>query len=217
MTLWRRQPALPSSVRITSRHRLLRALPLSLCGVAVLCVRSCHPTDQRNDRDRYHDRTFRVARVIDGDTLDIDVADGTRATTRIRLWGVDCPEVGHHGKENMHFGPEATAFARKALEGRDVLVILSPKQTRGKYGRLLAYVYLKRGGPMFNEMLIEQGFAYADLRFKHHYYRAFKSIEKRARRDSMGLWADASLEKMPPWKQRFERPKTERGGKSDGG
>ncbi len=105
----------------------------------------------------------------------------------------------------MHFGPEATTFARETLGSRDVLVVLSPKQTRGKYGRLLAYVYLKRGGPMFNEMLIEQGFAYADLRFKHHYYRAFKSIEKRARRDAKGLWANVSPEKMPPWKQRFEQ------------
>ena len=159
MTLWQRKPALPSSVKITSRRRLLKALPLLLCGVAVLYVRGCHPTDQRNDRDRYHDRTFRVVRVIDGDTLDIDVPDGPRATTRIRLWGVDCPEVGHHGTKNMHFGPEATTFARKTLEDRTVLVILSPKQTRGKYGRLLAYVLRKRGGPMFNGMLIEHGFA----------------------------------------------------------
>jgi endonuclease YncB( thermonuclease family) len=83
--------------------------------------------------------------------------------------------------------------------------VLSPDKTRGKYGRLLAYVYLERGGRMFNEMLLEEGYAYADLRFRHHYYRQFKNVEKRARRAERGLWADVTLEQMPGWKQRFER------------
>ena len=58
---------------------------------------------------------------------------------------------------------------------------------------------------MFNEMLLEEGFAYADLRFDHHYYNQFKAIEKRARQTDRGLWADITLDKMPHWKQRFER------------
>jgi len=111
----------------------------------------------------------------------------------------------------MYFASEATDFARRTLEGRSVHVVLSPESTRGKYGRLLAYVYLERGGPMFNEMLLEQGYAYADLRFKHHYYKQFKDIETRARRDGRGLWADVTVEQMPDWKQRFERKGTSSG------
>ena len=99
---------------------------------------------------------------------------------------------------------EAGDFARGTLAGRDVHVLLVPGRTRGKYGRLLAYVFLERGEQMFNEMLLEEGYAYADLRFDHPYYKQFKDIEKRARRGRVGLWAAVTLDKMPGWKQRFE-------------
>ncbi len=112
----------------------------------------------------------------------------------------------------MYFGPEATAFAETTLSGREVHIVLSPKRTRGKYGRLLAYVHLERGGRMFNEMLLEQGYAYADLRFDHHYYKQFKALEKRARRSGVGLWDGVTPPQMPEWKQRFER----KGGGSGG-
>jgi micrococcal nuclease len=159
------------------------------------------------DWTRYHDKTFRVTKIVDGDTLDIDVPDSGSATTRIRLWGVDTPELAHFGKPVMHFGPEAAEFAKNTLDGRSVHVVLSPKQTRGKFGRLLAYVFLERGGRMYNEMLLEQGYAYADLRFPHHYAEQFEAADRRARRDKIGLWANITPEKMPAWKQRFEKKK----------
>ena len=87
-----------------------------------------------------------------------------------------------------------------------------PEHTRGKYGRLLAYVFLDRGGRMFKEMLLEDGCAYADLRFKHPYFQQFKAIEKRARKSDIGLWKNVTLEHMPQWKQRFERARTMGGG-----
>ncbi len=157
-----------------------------------------------DDWNRYHDRSFTVTHVVDGDTLDIDASDQGKPSTRIRLWGVDSPELAHGDTSEMHFGPEAAAFAQDALDGKTVHVVLSPKRTRGKYGRLLAYVFLERGGRMFNEMLIEGGYAYADLRFKHHYFDQFQAMDKRARRAGVGLWAEVTPEGMPPWKQRFE-------------
>ncbi len=41
------------------------------------------------DWTKYHEKTFRVVKVVDGDTLDVDCSDGDRDSTRIRLWGVD--------------------------------------------------------------------------------------------------------------------------------
>ncbi len=112
----------------------------------------------------------------------------------------------------MHFATEAKRFAERTLAGRSVQIVLSPKRTRGKYGRLLAYVFLRRDGRMFNEMLLADGYAYADLRFDHHYFKRFGTIEKRARKADVGLWADVTLGRMPPWKQRFERRGAEPGG-----
>ncbi len=80
--------------------------------------------------------------------------------------------------------------------------MLAPHDTRGKYGRLLAYIQIERGGKMFNEMLLRQGFAYADPRFDHPYRQAFLDIEGRARRSATGLWAEVGSEQMPSWRQR---------------
>ena len=187
------------------------ALAVAVVAVGVVCARSARAPVTGDDQTRYHGRSFRVVHVVDGDTFDIDAPDGDKEVTRIRLWGVDTPEVGHGGKPEMHFGREAKEFAERTLRAQNIHVVLSPKRTRGKYGRLLAYVFMKRGGQMFNEMLLEEGYAYADLRFDHHYYDRFKTIEKQARKSGIGLWADMTLDNMPPWKQRFERKDTKRG------
>ena len=160
-----------------------------------------------DDAARYHDQSFRVVHVVDGDTLDIDVSDlgNGKSKTRIRLWGVDTPEIAHGGEGNMHFGPEATAFAKETLSGREVQVVLSPKRTRDKYGRLLAYVFLERGRAMFNEMLVEEGYAYADPRFDHHYETRFAAAERRAREAQAGLWRGVQLADMPKWRQKREK------------
>lgn len=142
--------------------------------------------------------------MVDGDTLDIDAFDGDKPTTRIRLWGVDAPEVAHSRTPDMYFGPQAVAFAERTLGGRSVHVVLSPGRTRGKYGRLLAYVFLERGGRMFNEMLLEEGYGYADWRFEHPYQDRFEAMEKAARKAGAGLWAEVSLDRMPGWRQRME-------------
>ncbi|MCH7591189.1 MAG: thermonuclease family protein [Planctomycetes bacterium] len=210
MPFWNR-PRIPDSIVLPPlwRRHASTLLVLALVASGVVCARSVDrsgvaPTPG-GDTARYHDQTFRVARVVDGDTLDIEAADRDKSVTRIRLWGVDTPEVAGTRGGRMHFGPEASEFAKQTLTDRDVHIVLSPKRTRGKYGRLLAYVFMSRGGRMFNEMLLEGGYAYADLRFDHHYIDRFKRIEKHARRSGAGLWADVTLEKMPAWRQRFEK------------
>lgn len=213
MRLRRRETTLPPSIIMTPPwHRLgIVALGVVLVAVGLVCTRPARGPAGGDDRARYHDRSFRVVHVVDGDTFDIDAPDGDKDTTRIRLWGVDSPETEQDGKPAMHFADESKSFAVRTLTDRDVHVVLSTLRTRGKYGRLLAYVFMERGGRMFNETLIEGGFAYADLRFEHHYSERFQDIESRARRNKAGLWADVTPDKMPPWKQRFERGSTTRG------
>ena len=200
---------LPASITFGRRwwRRLVWLLAIVAVATVSVCDRSRHTPARISDETRYHDRSFAVVRVVDGDTLIIDVPDASTAkpVTRIRLWGVDTPELAHGATKAMHFGADAAAFAKQTLEGRSVHIVLSPKRTRGKYGRLLAYVYLERGGRMFNEMLLEGGYAYADLRFAHHYKKRFEAADKRARKAGVGLWAHVTLEQMPAWKQRFER------------
>lgn len=176
-------------------------------AVLIVCERTTQGPIQGGDRSRYHDRTYRVVHVVDGDTLDIDAPDSDKSKTRIRLWGVDTPELARGGRPEMYFAIEAREFARQTLLDKTVNVVLAPEKTRDRYGRLLAYVFCERGGRMFNEMLIEEGYAYADPRFPHPYKKQFQSAEKRARKNGVGLWSGLNVEQMPAWRQRFERTK----------
>lgn len=158
------------------------------------------------DHDRYNNRTFTCARVVDGDTLDIDAPDGKDAHTRIRLWGVDTPETDKSTRGATYFGAEASAFTRSLVEGKPVRVVLAPKQTRDRYGRLLAYVYLTGDGEtMLNEEIIARGYGYADPRFTHPWMKRFVELEQRARKQNLGLWKDLKPDQMPAWRQRLEQ------------
>ncbi len=156
------------------------------------------------DFGKYHDKTFSVVNVVDGDTIDINVPDGEYEHTRIRLWGVDAPETKSSKAGVMYFGPEAADFTNKTVLGKKVSVYLGKHRTRGKFGRLLAYVKLP-DGRFLNEVLLIEGFAYADLRFEHDFYNKYKQLEASARRGKKGLWGNVSREQLPGWLQR-ERP-----------
>ena len=136
-------------------NRLRRGIvSLLLLGLALLIIsqqgrqRQTGKTGSENppaqqDRQRYEGQSATVVKVVDGDTLDIDIADAEYDTTRIRLWGVDTPETKHSQWGQMYFGPEASRFAKDLALGKTVKVVLEPdEKPRDKYGRLLAYVFL---------------------------------------------------------------------------
>jgi micrococcal nuclease len=170
------------------------------------------PSDKQTqavDRQKYHTGTFSVINVVDGDTLDIDAPDGLSELTRIRLLGIDAPEKTTESG-TMYFAPEATEYVKKTALGKQVEIYLDQtSNTRGKYGRLLAYVKLPDGG-FLNEILLNEGFAYADMRFFHSFYNRYKKLESRARSSKKGLWQNVSPDQYPEWlrerKQLLEVP-----------
>jgi endonuclease YncB( thermonuclease family) len=144
---------------------------------------------QDGDWSKYHGRSFTVARVVDGDTLDVDVPDGKHAHTRIRLWGIDTPEM-NVGKPELGPQPwavEATDRARALADGKRVTLELQSHEIRDRYGRLLAYVRLP-DGTYLNEQLVLAGLARADRRFPHERMDRYLLLEEQARRDGIGLW-----------------------------
>jgi endonuclease YncB( thermonuclease family) len=154
------------------------------------------------DVGKYHGRNFTVVRVVDGDTLDIDIADGKYKTTRIRLLGIDTAETRNKKGASGYFGAEAAEFATKLALGKAVVVYLDEGgRTRGKYGRLLAYVKLP-DERFLNEVLLTEGYAYADLRFRHGLYNKYKQLEAVARSQNKGLWENATRNQLPEWLQK---------------
>ena len=126
---------------------------------------------------------FRCSRVVDGDTLIVEIAGKSE---RVRLIGVDTPETKHPKKPVEYFGKEASAFTRKMVEGKMVRLEYDG-QKRDRYGRLLAYVYLP-DGTFLNAEIIKQGYGFAYTRFPFKYIEQFRQYERSAREARMGLW-----------------------------
>ena len=145
---------------------------------------------------KYNHKQFSVHRVIDGDTIDLDVPDGDKAYTRVRLWGVDTPETKAPGKPVAYFGPEASAFTERMVANKTITLELLAESTRGKFGRVLGYVYTQ-DNKMLNEELLINGYAYADDRWSHRFRTRFSQAEKVSRKNKRGLWQDVSDEDMP--------------------
>jgi micrococcal nuclease len=158
----------------------------------------------QNDRAKYHNKTFTVVKVVDGDTLDVDMPDGKYKTTRIRLLGVDTPETKKPNTPVMYYGPEASDYTRKITLGKKVTVLIDTvSDERDRFGRLLGYIRLE-DGRIVNEMLVEDGYAYADLRFKHSDFEKYRELMEKAKVQKKGLWKDVQLKDMPGWMQKIK-------------
>src|SRR5829696_10135252 len=151
------------------------------------CPRSCALSEGRSDApsgvgQSDHNATVTVSRVVDGDTIDISPSVDGRS--RVRLIGMDTPEV-YFGTQP--YGPEASAFAKRELDGKEVKLELDVQKI-DPYGRLLAYVYLP-DGRMFNEVLVEKGYAQvATFPPNVKYQERFLEAQREARGANRGLW-----------------------------
>ncbi len=143
-----------------------------------------------DDLRTYHGTRAAVAAVIDGDTLEIDIRDlrQGRSLTRVRLWGVDCPEGAGPGRAAEPLAAEATAFVQSAADGREVVLQLEPARTRDPYGRLIAHVELPDGSSL-NEALLAAGLARADERWPHALLDRYAAAQRAARLERRGIWA----------------------------
>ena len=157
-----------------------------------------------DDLRQYEGKTFRVAYVLDGDTLDIIAPDPPRATTRIRLWGIDSPEIAHpqhNDKPAEPFGPEAALFTHQLCNGKDVTLHLQPHRLRDRSDeRVLAYVTLPDGSSL-NERLLAAGFARADDRWAHERLDRYAQLNRQAQHDQIGLWTPETPKKISPSKR----------------
>ena len=126
-----------------------------------------------------------VVRVVDGDTIRVRVRGKVHT---VRLIGVDTPETVHPTKAVQHFGAEASAYTRAALEAKTVTLEADPTgDTRDRYGRLLRYVHLD--GQNFNARLIREGYGHAVRRFRYSLKAQFIRLEDSARKAGRGLWS----------------------------
>lgn len=133
----------------------------------------------------------RIASVVDGDTLDVQLDSGQE---RLRLIGIDTPEV--YGGVQC-FGPEASAFTASLVPPGTLSRLEKDVSEQDRYQRLLRYAYLP-DGRMLNEVLVAEGYATVatfppDVRYQDRFLEA----ERRAREQAKGLWGNCQQAPSP--------------------
>ncbi len=141
----------------------------------------------------------RVTDVVDGDTVDVRLPNGSTET--VRLVGIDTPEV-HVENDPAEFegvpdtdagrsclreaGTDTSAAVTSRLDGETVTLVVDPNtDRRGGFGRLLAYVM--QNGTNVNYRLVAEGHARVfDTSFALR--DSFDSAESDARTAGRGLW-----------------------------
>ena len=125
-----------------------------------------------------------VVRDVDGDTVIARLADGH--DEKVRLLGVDTPEVVDPRKPVQCFGHVASEYTRSHLVGRRVTLELDAVH-RDKYGRLLAYVVLD--GRRFDDELLAGGYGrFLVIPPNGSHARTMLHEELAARAARKGLW-----------------------------
>lgn len=92
------------------------------------------------------DIAYKVVRVIDGDTVNIQY---NGRATNVRLIGVDTPETVHPNKPVEAYGKEASDFTKNLLQGESVYLRFDT-EWMDNFDRLLAYLYRTPDGLFVN-------------------------------------------------------------------
>lgn len=130
--------------------------------------------------------SFKVTRVVDGDTIEIEGGE------KVRYLGIDTPETVDPRKPVQCFGIEASKKNKELVEGKTVR-LEKDITDRDKYSRLLRYVWVD--DLFINLELVKQGFASSYTRPPDVKYQTeFLAAEKEAREAKRGLWEACSQE-----------------------
>lgn len=141
----------------------------------------CHTPGKNKTRPFY-----KVTRVVDGDTFWID--NGTEKGEKIRLIGVDAPESRRTSRKEVgFFGKESKKYLSNLLLNKEVRIEYDLDH-KDRYGRTLAYVYLK-DGTFVNAELVKQGYAMVmTVPPNVKYAEKFVKFQVEARQYNRGLW-----------------------------
>ena len=111
----------------------------------------------------YEYRVKQVLRVVDGDTIDVDLDLGfdISFTSRVRLAGIDTPESRTTDKREKVLGLEVKQRLKEILSKSSSLVIRTEKpDSTEKYGRILGWLFIDGAEKSINEGLIADGYAW---------------------------------------------------------
>jgi micrococcal nuclease len=111
----------------------------------------------------YEYRVKQVLKIVDGDTIDVDIDLGfdISFTQRVRLAGIDTPESRTTDKKEKALGLEVKQRLKDILSKSSSVVIRTEKpDSTEKYGRILGWIFIDGAEKSINEALIADGYAW---------------------------------------------------------
>ena len=110
----------------------------------------------------------KVIKVIDGDTVDVDIDLGfdiMLRDERVRIMGIDTPESRTRDKVEKKFGLASKARLKELIGGKSGPILKTQinkkgEDMRGKFGRILGD-FVTEDGRMVTDILVEEGHAVA--------------------------------------------------------
>jgi micrococcal nuclease len=140
--------------------------------------------EQKQDDCEVDGFKTKVADVVDGDTISF-MCNGKRI--KIRITGIDTPEVVDPRKTVQCFGKEASKKMKELATGKEITLWRSKVgDNKDKYGRLLRYINL--GGYDLGLKMISEGYAFSYKAYPHDKLEKYNSAEKNVMSTSKGLW-----------------------------
>ena len=108
----------------------------------------------------YEYRIKKVVKVVDGDTVDLEIDLGFSLTKkeRCRIAGIDTPECRTRNKAEKQYGQAAKLYMTGLLKNAKELKVRTEKD--GKYGRMLGWIYADDNELSLNEQMVVDGYAW---------------------------------------------------------
>ena len=99
----------------------------------------------------------RLRKVVDGDTVDVEVDLGFDVwkSERVRMYGINTPESRTRDLWEKELGKEAKARLLQLLPS--TFILKTQKDSKGKFGRILGTIEVD--GRNINQQLVEEGHA----------------------------------------------------------
>jgi micrococcal nuclease len=108
-----------------------------------------------------HEYRAKVIKIIDGDTVDLDIDlgfDVVLANQRVRLYGIDTPESRTRDAEEKFYGKLSKQFLVDYCPvGSNITLKTHLDDERGKFGRILGELYVNNVN--LNEQMVEEHLA----------------------------------------------------------
>lgn len=169
------------------RRQVRIGLALFLCLFTAACAPDDQSfalvSDQQCTANTGEMQRYRVASVVDGDTLRLTNGD------KVRIIGINTPELARDGNAAEPLARQAQGTLERLIGSRDEVWLESGAEPRDKYGRRLAHAFNADGDNLAGLMLARGlGFQVAIApNFGH--LQCLHKQEAAARKASSGVWA----------------------------